>query len=123
MAERLYVDRYVNTTINYRGSKVFVEADTILSDANVLTPGSHRYNVENILPLKCPTSCEGRFSHVRYELTVQLKRADYDDYFIKPITVISTVDLNLNPNLSVRFLTLCSLLQIRIIILKLKYNF
>ena len=100
-----------------------MEADTILSDENVLTPGTHRYNLQNSLPLKCPTSCESRFGHVRYELTLQLRRADYDDYFIKPITVISTVDLNLNPNLSVSFSTLVFLLEIQINIFNLKYNF
>ncbi|XP_037825333.1 arrestin domain-containing protein 17-like isoform X3 [Lucilia sericata] len=71
---------------------------TTVHGEGTLQPGTYTYQFEIQLPLECPTACEGRFGHIRYILALMLRRPSrFDNTFSKPLTVIKSQDLNLNP--------------------------
>lgn len=71
----------------------------------VLPAGTHTYEFNIPLPLSCPTSCEGKYGHTRYALWVIIDRPlRFDNEFSRPLTVLRTVDLNLNPVYKVRYM-------------------
>lgn len=64
----------------------------------VIPPGTHTYPFTCALPPTLPSSFEGEYGHVRYTIKVTLDRPWKFDQDIKmAFTVISPVDLNLNP--------------------------
>lgn len=93
-----------NRTVHYRANRLYVQENIKLMNEGTLPPGTYRFGIQIYLPIECPTSCEGRYGHVRYELQLKLDRPyRFDNVFTQPLTVIRTFDLNLNPNLSVSF--------------------
>ncbi|TMW46988.1 hypothetical protein DOY81_007935 [Sarcophaga bullata] len=92
---------YTNHIVHFRAKTLYVQENIKLAGEGTLPPGTYRYDIRIYLPVECPTSCEGRYGHVRYELTVKLDRPfRFDNVFTKPLTIIRTLDLNLNPSLS-----------------------
>ncbi|KAM7361056.1 arrestin domain-containing protein 3-like isoform 2-T2 [Cochliomyia hominivorax] len=89
---------YVNETIHFRSNETYVDNDTKVVGEGTLPPGTHTYTFQIILPIQCPTSCEESYGNIRYELILKINRAfQFDNKFSKPLTVIRTQDLNLNP--------------------------
>lgn len=71
----------------------------------ILRPGTYTYRFEIPLPQETPTACEGRYGHIRYILALMLRRpSGFDNTFSKPLTVIKSQDLNLNPEFRVSLL-------------------
>ncbi|XP_055604276.1 arrestin domain-containing protein 17 [Uranotaenia lowii] len=69
-----------------------------------LPPGSHTYPFTCALPPTLPSSFEGEWGFVRYTIKVTLDRPWKFDQDVKmAFTVISPVDLNLNPRVSEPF--------------------
>lgn len=89
---------YTNETIHFRANELYVDNSVSVHGEGTLPPGSHRYSFNIVLPLQCPTSCEGLHGHVRYELSLRLNRPFmFDNVFSKPLTVVKRQDLNLSP--------------------------
>ncbi|XP_075145126.1 arrestin domain-containing protein 3-like [Haematobia irritans] len=88
----------VTNTICYRAHEVYVSNETVVHGEGKLPMGQHTYTFSIILPLQCPTSCEGRYGHIRYGISLILNRVlRFDNVYHRPLTVLKTVDLNLNP--------------------------
>lgn len=67
-----------------------------------LPAGNHSYPFTCALPPTLPSSFEGEWGHVRYTIKVTLDRPwKFDQDFKIAFTVISPVDLNLNPRVKV----------------------
>jgi len=67
-----------------------------------LPRGTHTYPFTCALPPTVPSSFEGEFGHVRYTIKVTLDRPwKFDQDMKMAFTVISPVDLNLNPTVKV----------------------
>lgn len=65
-------------------------------------PGTYNYNFECMLPPGLPTSVEGRYGHVRYNIRVVIDRPLWSDKQFKvPFTVIRPVNINDFPSLRV----------------------
>ncbi|KAI8129630.1 Arrestin domain-containing protein 3 [Lucilia cuprina] len=89
---------YTNHTVQFRSNELYVNNRTVVHGQGTLPAGTHTYTFQIVLPLQCPTSCEGRWGHIRYELRLKLDRPlHFDNEFSKPLSVIKTLDLNLNP--------------------------
>ncbi|XP_073819920.1 arrestin domain-containing protein 17-like [Musca autumnalis] len=85
-------------TVHYRANEIYIDNCSQVRGEGVLPKGTHTYNFNIPLPLSCPTSCEGKYGHIRYALWLIVERSfRFDNEFSKPLTVIRTVDLNLNP--------------------------
>lgn len=85
-------------TVYFRANEVYIDNSTQVRGEGVLPKGTHTYTFNIPLPLSCPTSCEGKYGHIRYALWLIVERPfRFDNEFSKPLTVIRTVDLNLNP--------------------------
>lgn len=75
----------------------------ILASEIVLPIGNHVYPFTCVLPPTLPSSFEGDYGHVRYTIKVILDRPWKFDQEIKAaFTVISPLDLNVNPSLTVK---------------------
>lgn len=62
-----------------------------------LPAGTYIYKFEADLPKTCPTSFNGEFGQIRYEVVLTIDRAwKYDNIFKEPFTVIHDIDLNSN---------------------------
>ncbi|XP_061393221.1 arrestin domain-containing protein 3-like [Musca vetustissima] len=86
------------STTYYRSHEVYINNETIVRGEGVLPVGVHTYTFTIVLPLECPTSCEGRYGHIRYGISLILNRIlRFDNTYYIPLTVLKTVDLNLNP--------------------------
>ncbi|XP_073819343.1 arrestin domain-containing protein 3-like [Musca autumnalis] len=86
------------TTTYYRSHEVYVNNEVIVRGDGILPVGVHTYTFTIVLPLECPTSCEGRYGHIRYGISLILNRVlRFDNNYHIPLTVLKTVDLNLNP--------------------------
>lgn len=95
--------RYEARSINYRANQVYIDNSTMVRGAGVLPSGTHTYIFSISLPFSCPTSCEGKYGHTRYTLWLTVDRPRrFDNEFSKPLTVIKSVDVNLNPIFRVR---------------------
>lgn len=67
-----------------------------------LPAGTHSYPFTCALPPTLPSSFEGEFGHVRYTIKVTLDRPwKFDQDMKMAFTVISPVDLNVNPRVKV----------------------
>lgn len=75
-----------------------------------LPAGVHTYSVTCALPPTLPSSFEGKWGHIRYTIKVTLDRPwKFDQDTKMAFTVISPIDLNLNPQLKVNNLTVIKL--------------
>ncbi|XP_075145124.1 arrestin domain-containing protein 17-like [Haematobia irritans] len=89
---------YHSHTVYYRANEVYVDNATLVRGAGKLPKGTYTFSFNIFLPLACPTSCEGRYGHTRYALWLIIDRPlRFDNEFSKPLTVLRTADLNLNP--------------------------
>lgn len=75
---------------------------TLLGDRIEIPAGTHSYSFSCVLPSTLPSSFEGKFGHIRYTVKITLdipweSNQEYETAF----TIISTVDLNLNPEIKV----------------------
>ncbi|XP_013118294.2 arrestin domain-containing protein 3 [Stomoxys calcitrans] len=85
-------------TTYYRSHEVYVNNETFVRGEGVLPVGLHTYTFSITLPAQCPTSCEGTYGHIRYGISLILNRVlRFDNVYHIPLTVLQTVDLNLNP--------------------------
>lgn len=67
-----------------------------------LPAGTHTYPFTCALPPTLPSSFEGEWGHVRYTIKVTLDRPwKFDQDFKIAFTVVSPIDLNLNPRVKV----------------------
>ncbi|XP_065354353.1 arrestin domain-containing protein 3-like [Calliphora vicina] len=89
---------YTNHTVQYKAHELYIDNTTTVCGEGTLPAGTHTYTFQILLPLLCPTSCEGRYGHIRYELMLKLNRPfRFDNEFSIPLTVLKLIDLNLNP--------------------------
>ncbi|XP_037038639.1 arrestin domain-containing protein 17 [Bradysia coprophila] len=69
-----------------------------------LPAGEHTYPFTCALPPQLPSSFEGEFGHIRYTIKVTLDRPwKFDQDSKMAFTVISPVDLNMNPRVKEQF--------------------
>ncbi|XP_075164633.1 arrestin domain-containing protein 17-like [Haematobia irritans] len=86
----------------YKGYEVYVDKSEILYENEILPPDTYVFPCKFRLPKTCPTSCRGKFGHIRYLLELTVDRPfRYDNVFTRPLTVLKKVDLNLNPEFKV----------------------
>ncbi|XP_065354355.1 arrestin domain-containing protein 3-like [Calliphora vicina] len=86
------------STTYYRTHEVYVNNNTMVHGDGVLPVGTHTYSFNIPLPWECPTSCEGKYGHVRYEISLKINRYyRFDNVYKRPVTIIKTIDLNLCP--------------------------
>lgn len=72
-------------------------------DNSILPAGSYSYPFQFKLPTNLPSSFEGVIGYVRYTMTAVIDKPWKFDHTTKaPFTVLSILDLNLEPNASVR---------------------
>ncbi|XP_065354354.1 arrestin domain-containing protein 3-like [Calliphora vicina] len=89
---------YTNHTVKYKANELYIDNSTTVLGEGTLPAGTHTYTFQILVPLRCPTSCEARYGHIRYELMLKLNRPfRFDNEFSKPLTVLKLLDLNLNP--------------------------
>ncbi|XP_059219752.1 arrestin domain-containing protein 3-like [Stomoxys calcitrans] len=94
------------TVIYYRSDEVYVNNETLVRGEGMLPVGLHTYTFSVTLPAQCPTSCKGTYGHIRYGISLILNRVlRFDNVYHIPLTVLQTVDLNLNPVFKVPLLT------------------
>ncbi|XP_013118298.2 arrestin domain-containing protein 17 isoform X1 [Stomoxys calcitrans] len=87
---------------NYKGNKTYVDQHVVVYEEEVLPAGTYVFPCRFRLPKSCPTSCRGKYGHVRYLLQLTVDRPfRYDNVFNRPLTVLKRVDLNLNPEFKV----------------------
>ncbi|XP_013118359.2 arrestin domain-containing protein 17 [Stomoxys calcitrans] len=85
-------------TVYFRANEVYIDNTTMARGAGKMPRGTYTFSFNIILPMACPTSCEGKYGHTRYALWLIVDRPlRFDNEFSKPLTVLRTVDLNLNP--------------------------
>ena len=83
---------------------MYINNSTLVHGEGNLPAGLHTYSFVIPLPWECPTSIEGKYGHVRYEISLRLNRyLRFDNIYKQPITVIRTIDLNLNPSYKVEW--------------------
>lgn len=67
-----------------------------------LAAGTHQYSFQCYLPTDLPSSVEGEFGYIRYQMTVVFEVAFWPEQeFITPFTVIKPLNLNDSPMLRV----------------------
>ncbi|XP_037825323.1 arrestin domain-containing protein 17-like isoform X3 [Lucilia sericata] len=89
---------YGNHTVYFKSNELYVNNTTTVHGQGTLPAGINTYTFHILLPLQCPTSYEGRWGHIRYELKLKLNRpSDNDIDFSIPLSIIKRIDLNLNP--------------------------
>lgn len=67
-----------------------------------LQPGKHEFPFTFPLPVNCPSSFEGEYGHIRYEMKVVVDRAfKFDQEKKIALRVIAPLDLNADPYASV----------------------
>ncbi|XP_065364491.1 arrestin domain-containing protein 3-like [Calliphora vicina] len=95
-----------NESVNFIANEVYMDNTTTVHDEGILRPGTYTYRFEIPLPEETPTACEGRYGHIRYILALMLRRPScFDNTFSKPLTVIKSQDLNLNPDFRIPIVT------------------
>lgn len=82
---------------NYLSSRSYVLGGEGRGEFN-LAPGKYSYEFQLALPVQVPSSFEGEYGHVRYQVTVAINRPwRFDNVFKKCFTVVSSLDLNMDP--------------------------
>lgn len=73
-------------------------------DGTYFPAGKHVYKISLRIPQNCPSTCEARYGHISYDISVRLDRSwIFDKVFRKPIIVHQTLNLNSNPEYMVSF--------------------
>lgn len=73
----------------------------------MLQPGTYNYAFQCNLPIGLPTSVEGDHGYIRYSVILTLDRPLWSDQdFKEQFTVINPLNLNVQPTLRVRILSL-----------------
>ncbi|XP_023292057.2 arrestin domain-containing protein 3-like [Lucilia cuprina] len=86
------------STTYYKSHEVYVNNSTMVHGDGILPAGTYTYTFNIPLPWECPTSCEGKYGHIRYEISLKINRYyRFDNIYKRPVTIIKTIDLNLNP--------------------------
>lgn len=102
-----WAERTVNQNLIWNLADTFFIINSIivyLGQETELPAGTHTYPFSCALPPSLPSSFEGEFGHVRYTIKVTLDRPwKFDQDMKMAFTVISPVDLNLNPNVKEPF--------------------
>lgn len=113
--ERTGQEDYINERMYFVGERsgkvyhmmsneytIFNEHSIHLSGEVQLMPGTHKYTFQCQLPNELPTSAEGRYGHVRYNVRVVIDRPMWPDKKFKvPFTVIKAINLSEFPSLRV----------------------
>lgn len=85
-------------TIHFKSHKLYVNNCNYIYNDKILPAGEHKWNFNIPLPLQCPTSLEGKYGRVRYEIILKIhRRYRPNKIFRKLVTIIKTIDLNLKP--------------------------
>lgn len=93
-------DRTVHYTVDYRAHDQYLSSRTYVlgregGDSIDLHPGTYSYNFQVALPHQLPSSLEGEYGHIRYQVVVTIDRPwRFDNVFKKPFTVLYSLDLN-----------------------------
>ncbi|XP_044729870.1 arrestin domain-containing protein 17-like [Chrysoperla carnea] len=96
---------YIN--VDFTGSEEYFKFQYYLlgakkGDKLEIPPGKYSYPFSCKLPESLPSSFEGKYGHIRYTAKVTLDRPwKFDQEYKTAFTVISTVDLNLNPQVKI----------------------
>lgn len=81
----------------------YIETCTLLQGDGNLPAGCHTYEFAIPLPMDCPSSYEGKYGCVYYEISLKLNRYFQSNNVFKwRVKIISTIDLNLNIRYKVR---------------------
>ncbi|TMW45818.1 hypothetical protein DOY81_009099 [Sarcophaga bullata] len=92
-------ERRTYNTTRYRGFEIYIQYNSVVHTEENFPAGTHAYSFNITLPTECPTSIEGEYGRVRYEFVVRINRFyRFDNVFKQQITVLRSVDLNLNPS-------------------------
>ena len=95
-------ERGSKSSTTFRGHELYIEDKSLVYGEGILPAGTHTYTFNIILPTECPTSMEAKYGGVRYEIILKLNRTfGFDNVFKQQITVLQSVDLNLNPSYKV----------------------
>ncbi|CAD7093280.1 unnamed protein product [Hermetia illucens] len=93
-------ENYIET---FRGDEQYLSSRTVVLGQDTgnffeLHPGKYVYPFQIQLPPHVPTSYNGFYGQIRYEVNLAIDRPwKYDNIFRQPFTVISPLDLNTNP--------------------------
>lgn len=85
-------------TIFYRNYELYINNKTLVHGNGILSAGQYNWNFNILLPVECPTSVEGKYGNIRYEIILKINRYyRFDNVYKKRVNVIKNIDLNLNP--------------------------
>lgn len=85
-----------NHRIQFKAHQVYIRNCTNVYGDGILPPGRHIFSFNIPLPMECPTSLEGKYGNVRYEIILKINRYfRSDNVYKKPLTIIKMIDLNL----------------------------
>lgn len=88
---------------NYFGHQQYLHVRTNVFDSTEFPAGIHVYNLTLRIPPDCPSSCQGPYGYISYNISVTLDKPwTFDEVFRKPIIVYQALDLNYNPEYRVR---------------------
>ncbi|XP_052752306.1 arrestin domain-containing protein 17-like [Galleria mellonella] len=92
-------DRSESYTVEHSSHEKYIDHKVFLaggkSGEHHLNPGKHEFPFSINVPYTCPSSFEGSYGHVRYELKVVVDRAfKIDKEISAPIKIIAPLDLN-----------------------------
>lgn len=86
----------------YASYETYVNNFTLVYGDGILPIGRHIFTFNIPLPLECPSSLEGEYGHIRYEIILKINRYyTFDNVFKKSVNIIKRVDLNFNPGYKV----------------------
>ncbi|XP_065365055.1 arrestin domain-containing protein 3-like [Calliphora vicina] len=89
---------YTNPTIQFKANQLYIYNSITVRGVGTMPAGTYTYPFQILLPVRCPTSCEARHGHIRYELMLKINRLfHFDNEFSKSLTVLKLLDLNINP--------------------------
>lgn len=88
------------STIYYRSYEEYIKYYTTVHRNEVLKAGKYTWTFNKIIPKECPTSLEAQYGKIRYELILKINE---NNIYKKSLTVIKSMDLNLEPAYKVIF--------------------
>ncbi|TDG47980.1 hypothetical protein AWZ03_005598 [Drosophila navojoa] len=87
---------------HFYGREVYVCKRINVFGKGELPAGTHTYAFRVPLPEKCPTSCEGSYGRIAYEVLLVVDRSwRFNNEYKKTVTVLQTYNLNMYPELRV----------------------
>ncbi|XP_037906254.1 arrestin domain-containing protein 2-like [Hermetia illucens] len=91
-----------NSQVDYRAHDQYLSSGTYVlgqegGESIDLHPGTYSYNFQVALSPQLPSSLEGKYGHICYQVVVTIDRPwRFNDVFKKPFTVLYSLDLNQN---------------------------